>query len=43
MLLNVEHLKVEFHDYTVPFAAVEDFSLSMGEGEMVGIDVAADI
>ena len=37
MLLNVDHLKVEFHDRTVPFAAVEDFSLAMGEGEVVGI------
>ena len=24
MLLNVEHLKVEFYDRSVPFAAVED-------------------
>ena len=37
MLLNVEHLKVEFYDRSVPFAAVEDFSLQMEEGEVVGV------
>lgn len=37
MLLNVEHLSVEFHDRSAPFAAVKDFSLQMEEGEMVGV------
>ena len=37
MLLQVEHLKVTFHDRNSLFDAVEDFSLSMEEGEVVGI------
>ena len=37
MLLNVEHLKITFHDRDSRFDAVEDFSLSMEEGEVVGI------
>ena len=37
MLLNVEHLKVTFHDRSSLFDAVEDFSLQMEEGEVVGI------
>ena len=37
MLLDIQHLKVEFYDRSAPFAAVKDFSLQMGEGEVVGI------
>ena len=37
MLLDIQHLKVEFYDRSAPFAAVEDFSLQMEEGEVVGI------
>ena len=37
MLLNVEHLKITFHDRNSRFDAVEDFSLTMEEGEVVGI------
>ena len=37
MLLDIQHLKVEFYDRSAPFAAVEDFSLQMEEGEVVGV------
>ena len=37
MLLDIQHLKVEFYDRSAPCAAVKDFSLQMGEGEVVGI------
>ena len=37
MLLDIQHLKVESYDRSAPFAAVKDFSLQMGEGEVVGM------
>ena len=37
MMLEISHLKVEFHDRTASFTAVEDFSLNMEAGEVVGI------
>ena len=37
MMLNIEHLSVVFRDREQPFTAVEDFSLQMDRGEIVGI------
>ena len=37
MLLNIEHLKVVFHDGPASAAAVDDLNLQLDEGEIVGI------
>jgi len=37
MMLELQHLSVVFHDRQEPFAAVKDVSLSMDQGEIVGI------
>ena len=36
-MLNVERLRVTFHDRAEPFTAVENFNLQMQRGEIVGI------
>lgn len=37
MLLNIEHLSVAFHDEPRPMVAVQDLSLQLEKGEIVGI------
>ena len=37
MLLNIEHLRVVFHDGASESVAVEDFNLALDKGEIVGI------
>ena len=37
MLLNIEHLRVVFHDGASESVAVEDFNLTLDKGEIVGI------
>ena len=37
MLLNIEHLSVVFHDRETAFEAVDDVSLQVDKGEIVGI------
>ena len=36
-MLNIEHLRITFHDQAAPFTAVEDFNLRMKRGEVVGV------
>ncbi|MCH5281261.1 MAG: ABC transporter ATP-binding protein [Lachnospiraceae bacterium] len=36
-LLEINHLNIEFHDHALPETVVEDFSLSMTKGEILGI------
>ncbi len=36
-MLNVERLRVTFHDRAEPFTAVENFNLNMERGEIVGV------
>lgn len=37
ILLEVQHLNIEFHDHDVPESVVNDFNLELHKGEIVGI------
>lgn len=37
MILEVKNLNIEFHDHSVPETVVNDFSMSMSAGEIIGI------
>ena len=37
MMLEVNHLSIEFHDHQLPETVVNDFSLKMNEGDIVGL------
>ena len=37
MLLEVNHLKIEFHDHEQPETVVDDVSFGLEEGEILGI------
>ena len=36
-MLNIDHLRITFHDGPAPFTAVDDLNLKMKRGEVVGI------